>query len=201
MQKKALCALALAPTMMALSVGAALPAHADQHRHGNDYPESQGWQEVDDTIVLKKGEACSKKVILHYTSHERTLVKGEDGYEPVLADDDFTPEAGDDFIIETGEDGRFSLYSPKTDRKVRRPASGDFYQKVTRDGEDLRIIAVGPNVYFGPSVNGIVWADGVQTLRVDDFAGEQGGTVENLQIEYGYAQQLCYRLGLKPVQQ
>lgn len=201
MQRKALGALALAPTMMALSVGAALPASADQHHHGDDYPESRGWYQVDDTIVLKKGEACSKKVVLHYTSHERTLVKGEDGYEPVLADDEFTPEGGDEFITQTGEDGRFSLYSPQTDRTVRRPASGDFYQKVTRDGEDLRIVAVGSNVYFGAGVKGIVWADGVQTFKVDDFAGEQGGTVEHLRITKGYSQQLCYRLGLEPVQQ
>jgi hypothetical protein len=189
---RSLSALALTPTLVALSL---VPAAADAHPKHDGFSAADGWSVIDDKLAIPAGEVCSGKVVFHYWGHERTLLKGEHGYEPVT-DPEFVPQAGDRTKAESA-DSQFTLKAVRSGRKVHRDADGEFYEKVTRNGENLKSVGVGANIYFGPGIKGILWADGVQKFRVANFM--ENPVLEHFRIKRGKAQELCHRVGLRPV--
>jgi hypothetical protein len=159
------------------------------------FPEADGWYVADSTEVHPKGAACDVAVKIIIKGHQRDRVNGE------AVPEDFKPKLGDRLVLES-PDMTMTLVNQKNGKKVTKKISGTFYDKVVdfnRDGKlDLKSKGVGKNVFYGAGVKGILWADGVQKFRVDNFTGFPDSEL-HIDKTKGKTTELCNKIGAKAV--
>jgi hypothetical protein len=166
-----------------------------------DYPTEEGWYAVDETFTIAAGDACDVAVEFHVVGHQRDTINGQVvDLEEWYAENE--PEVGDRHVGRA-PDEQMTLTNLATKKSVHKDISGTFYDRVVdfgRDGVlDVRTRAVGANVFFGPGIKGIVWADGVQKVNTYDFFGETGGEQDIVKTK-GKTVELCKRVGARAVE-
>jgi hypothetical protein len=189
--------LGLGVSIVALTVPSAQAAPPVPTENNPKYPASKGYYFVDDTVNAPKGFVCSGAVTIRFVGHQRDYYNGKladpnsEPPEPKLGDR-HTGQSPDEIIVVT---------NVKTGRNVTKLISGTFYDRVVDYGKkgvlDLSAKGVGKNVFFGPGVKGIVYADGVQHFTVTNFLND-GGTL-HLNKTKGKTVELCHKVGLRAV--
>ncbi|NHC23219.1 hypothetical protein G6553_08550 [Nocardioides sp. IC4_145] len=166
--------------------------------------DAGGWYLYEDTFTHAAGEVCSGEVIENYRTKERVLVEDEGGdLAPLSAEeaasfDPTTLELGDRWAVEV-KWGWVRWHAPSTDERERRDTSGDMYFRVVGDGNDWAFKGFGNNFFVGPGVSGILSTTGFQRGVVEDVDDAVGGTLTWLKVK-GEREQICFDLGLRPVE-
>jgi hypothetical protein len=142
------------------------------------------WEYSSDTIEVPAGYGCKDKVILKAWGHVRQP------YE-------ITKHGRTYIVVEAAKDFKTSLYNPKTHKKVVKDNSGDFYDRLVKNGRDSKTIGKGANILFGRGVKGIVWVNGYQKLYIKNYETQkQKMTIQAVRGKYI---ELCAKVGSKPV--
>lgn len=155
------------------------------------FPEDEGWVEADERIRIPAGYACARAVRFRAWGHFRLTINGEPFTE------DTQPGPGDRVFAE-GPDWRVRVTNLHNDRRVTVDAGGTIADVVMPNGKNLRGVGDGANVWFGPRITGILYADGKVNYSVLDFA-EPTGQFFTTHTE-GVTRDLCSAVGTRPVQ-
>jgi hypothetical protein len=156
--------------------GVATPAGADE----DPYPESDGWMAGSSDRVLPAGSACKVKILEHNAGHLRLLQISKR-----VVFQDF------------GEDSRTTYTNPKNGKTVTVNSSGDGLTRSSKSGKTVRITALGGSTFQGRGIRGIVYANGVQKLKITRAGTKK--EILHLKIVNGTRKQVCRQLGTKPV--
>jgi hypothetical protein len=177
-------ALGLGVSVVALSAGPVWACPTDR------YPASEGWFVLNETFTFPAGYACDVEVTLYLRGHQRYLVNGE--LPPPQA-----PLNGDEIRSES-PDLRATVTNTANGRSVTKKDTGTINATVIHNGNDLKAVGRGANLYFGAGVEGLLYTKGTQKFITTNYKDPATIAMQFTKIK-GKAVDLCHKVGASPV--